>query len=190
MPRSSHLLLVAAAAAALAACRRSTPVAAAPEAAPVPSAAPTPPESPGNRSGEPIDEVRQRSADAEREREARAILEAPIHFGFDLAELDAEARLQLDAKLSVLQRHRDVRLRISGHTDERGADEYNLALGQRRAAAVRRHLVQYGLAEGRLEVVSFGEERPLCTESEESCWRRNRRADFEIIAGVLMGTRS
>ena len=115
---------------------------------------------------------------------ARAKLEAPVYYDFDRSEIVSPSRISLDGKLDVLSAYPSVRLRISGHADERGSDEYNLALGQRRAAAAKRYLVQRGIAESRLEIVSFGEERPVCTASDESCWMRNRRAEFEIVSGA------
>lgn len=115
---------------------------------------------------------------------ARARLEAPIYFDFDQSDIMPAARVTLDAKLELLRANPSVRMQISGHADERGSDEYNLALGQRRAASAKRYLVQRGVADDRLEVISFGEERPACTASDESCWTRNRRDDFEITAGA------
>lgn len=73
---------------------------------------------------------------------------------------------------------------ISGHADERGSDEYNLALGQRRAVAAKRYLVDHGIDATRLGVVSYGEEHPVCTASAEACWSKNRRAEFEITMDV------
>ena len=76
-----------------------------------------------------------------------------------------------------------MRIRIAGHTDERGSDEYNLALGQRRAAAAKRYLIAQGIDEARIDVVSFGEERPMVEGSDESAWSQNRRDEFEIVVG-------
>jgi peptidoglycan-associated lipoprotein len=76
-----------------------------------------------------------------------------------------------------------IALRIAGHTDARGSDEYNLALGQRRAAIVKRHLMERGIAGARLEVVSFGEERLAAEGDDESARSQNRRAEFEITSG-------
>lgn len=121
---------------------------------------------------------------ARRLAEAQATLIAPIHFDYDRSELMPEARRILDAKVPILLGDPDLRLRLDGHTDERGSDDYNLALGQRRAAAAQRHLVWQGIPASRLEMTSFGEERPACEASEESCWSRNRRVEFEITAGV------
>jgi peptidoglycan-associated lipoprotein len=77
------------------------------------------------------------------------------------------------------------RIRIAGHTDSRGSDEYNLALGQRRAAAAKRYLTDRGIDGSRVEIVSFGEERGTCTEESDSCWSRNRRDEFEITGGDI-----
>lgn len=115
--------------------------------------------------------------------DARAVLTEMIFFDYDQSELRTEARETLDAKLAFLQSNPAVRIRVAGHTDERGSDEYNLALGMRRAAAAKRYLVGLGIAESRIAVVSFGEERPLNAESTEAAWAQNRRDEFEIVAG-------
>ena len=123
---------------------------------------------------------------AERERAlaaAKATLAAPVYFEYDSDELSADARATLDAKLPILRQNAPLRLRVAGHTDERGSDEYNLALGQRRAAAVKRYLTDQGIDGARIEIVSFGEERPAVAGSTEEAWRMNRRAEFEITAG-------
>jgi peptidoglycan-associated lipoprotein len=106
-----------------------------------------------------------------------------IFFEYDQADLSAESRATLDAKLPILNANPSMRIRIAGHTDERGSDEYNIALGQRRAAAAKRYLVSQGIAEDRIDVVSFGEERSLVQGSDESAWAQNRRDEFEIIVG-------
>jgi peptidoglycan-associated lipoprotein len=119
----------------------------------------------------------------------RALMTAPVYFAFDQSDLDAEARRTLDAKLVELDREAAIRLAITGHTDERGSDEYNMALGMRRAAAARRYLTQRGVAEDRLEIDSRGEEQGTCDESTEACWSQNRRAAFAITAGGPVATR-
>ncbi|MGQ0649704.1 MAG: OmpA family protein [Gemmatimonadaceae bacterium] len=134
------------------------------------------------------------SADAARaraEREAleratgalRTTLAQKVYFDYDQAELSGEATSVLDAKLAIILANAGLRLRISGHADERGSDEYNLALGQRRAAAVKRFFTDRGVDASRIEVVSFGEERPEATDGTEDAYRLNRRAEFEITAG-------
>ncbi|MEO7966612.1 MAG: peptidoglycan-associated lipoprotein Pal [Gemmatimonadaceae bacterium] len=125
---------------------------------------------------------------ARREREAvdamRVTLTSAIHFDYDRDELLAAAVKTLDAKVTVLRANPSVHLRVEGNTDERGSDEYNLALGQRRAVAAKRYLVDHGVEDKRLEVASYGEERPLCREASDSCWSQNRRDDFSILSGL------
>jgi peptidoglycan-associated lipoprotein len=121
--------------------------------------------------------------------EARAALGAPVYFAYDRSDLSSEARGKLEAKGPILNGSPALRVRLEGHTDERGSDEYNLALGQRRAASVRQFLIALGVPEARLDIASFGEERPACQESVESCWSRNRRVEFEIVAGDLIVAR-
>ncbi|MGH7719667.1 MAG: peptidoglycan-associated lipoprotein Pal, partial [Gemmatimonadaceae bacterium] len=124
---------------------------------------------------------------AERERalaEVRNTLGAAIYFEFDSDALSPEASGSLDAKLAILNANPGVRIRISGHADERGSDEYNLALGQRRAATAKRYLSQRGIADDRIEIISFGEERPAAEGGDESAWTQNRRDEFEITAGA------
>ena len=113
----------------------------------------------------------------------RSALTAPIYFDYDSDALGESARSALDQKLGILQSNSGVRLRIAGHADERGSDEYNLALGQRRAAAAKRYLTQRGIPEGQIEIISYGEERPAATSGDESAWAQNRRDEFEITAG-------
>ncbi len=114
---------------------------------------------------------------------ARAAFAQAIYYDYDKSDLKPEARATLDAKLPLLRANANVRIRIAGHTDERGSDAYNIALGQRRAAAAKRYLVDQGIAADRIDVVSFGEDRPAAMGSDESAWSRNRRAEFEIIVG-------
>ena len=113
----------------------------------------------------------------------RSALTAPIYFDYDSDAIGDAGRSALDQKLAILQANSGVRLRIAGHADERGSDEYNLALGQRRAAAAKRYLTQRGIPEGQIEIVSFGEERPVASGSDESAWAQNRRDEFEVTAG-------
>ncbi len=123
-------------------------------------------------------------AEAAAQASMRATLTAGIHFDFDKSDLRAEDQAILDAKIPILLANPGVTLRIAGNTDERGSTEYNLALGQRRAATAKRYLTDHGVADARLETISNGEERPLCTEHDESCWSQNRRDEFTITAGA------
>ncbi len=110
-----------------------------------------------------------------------AKITGPIYFDFDKSDIRPDAAATLDAKVPWLQANPGMRIRIEGNADERGSDEYNLALGQRRAAAAKRYLVEKGIDAGRFDLVSYGEERPVCTEQTEECWQRNRRDDFVIV---------
>lgn len=114
---------------------------------------------------------------------ARAAFASAIYFDLDKSELTAEARAALDAKLPLLRANPNVRIRIAGHADDRGSDEYNVALSQRRAAAAKRYLVDQGIPADRIDVAGFGEERPAVQGSGEEAWSKNRRDEFEIIVG-------
>ncbi len=186
--RAGVLFLVAAAS--VAACRKK------PQAAPTPT--PTVNQDSidaERRRADSIAAARQREQEerdrlareaAERERrmnEARSALTAAVYFDYDAAEIRDDARAVLEAKLPLLTANPGLRLRVGGHTDSRGSDEYNLALGQRRASAVKRWMAARGIDESRVEIVIFGEERGTCAEEDESCFSRNRRAEFEVTAG-------
>jgi len=171
-----------------------------PEPAPIPAAQPTatPPRGP-NADSAAAENARKaaerRRADSIAAAEAemrdrasaaaglRATLTATVHFAYDQSDLRPEDKSILDAKIPILQANTGVTIRVSGHTDERGSDEYNLALGQRRAAAAKAYLVQHGIAESRIETISYGEERPSAQGSDEGAFAQNRRAEFEITAG-------
>lgn len=114
----------------------------------------------------------------------RALLEAPVLFEYDASDVTGDARTVLDAKLPVLRTNAALRVRISGHTDSRGSDEYNLALGLRRAAATRKYLSDRGIDVARIDIVSFGEERPSASGEGEDAFATNRRAEFEILSGA------
>ena len=115
----------------------------------------------------------------------RATLEQPIHFGFDQSDLSPGARRILAAKGEILRATPALTLRIEGHADARGSDEYNLALSVRRAAAAKRFLVSLGIAADRLETVGYGEEQPLEQADSEEAWATNRRDEFRVSSGPL-----
>jgi len=99
-----------------------------------------------------------------------------VFFGFDRYDLSAEAQATLDRQAQWLQQYPNLRVTVEGHTDERGTREYNLALGDRRANAVRNYLIARGLSPDRIATVSYGKERPAVVGSNEAAWARNRRA--------------
>jgi len=115
----------------------------------------------------------------------RAILEERIHFELDRSDLTPAARSILATKVVILRSAPELTLRIDGHADERGSDEYNLALSKRRAAEAQRFMVSQGIAVSRLESVGYGEEQPLDRASNESAWAMNRRAGFQVTGGAL-----
>jgi peptidoglycan-associated lipoprotein len=106
-----------------------------------------------------------------------------VHFAFNQYNVQAMDKATLDKQAAWLQRYPSVRVTIEGHCDERGTREYNLALGARRANAVKEYLVSQGVSAARLETVSYGKERPICTESNESCWAQNRRG-VSVVSGA------
>lgn len=106
-----------------------------------------------------------------------------IYFDFDRYDLSADARTILRANADWLKNNSTARVEIEGHCDDRGTNEYNLALGAKRAQAAREYLVSLGVAAGRLSTISYGEEIPVCKEATESCWGQNRRARFVILQG-------
>ena len=129
----------------------------------------------------------ERAAEAERQRAiaaARATLEEMVFFDYDMAEIRDDAVAVLREKVNILRASPQVRLRIEGYCDERGSTAYNLALGNRRAEAIRQFLTGFGLSESRFEIVSVGEGRPLVQGSNEDAWARNRRVEFVITAGA------
>jgi peptidoglycan-associated lipoprotein len=103
-----------------------------------------------------------------------------VHFDFDSYAIGLSEAKVLDESVQWLKRHPGALLLIEGHTDDRGTNEYNLVLGERRAKASKNYLVSHGVASGRITILSYGEERGVCHEKAESCWTRNRRAHFLV----------
>ena len=120
---------------------------------------------------------------SERARAVAADLAAMINFEYDQAVIRSADQGTLDRKATILGANPNVKLQISGHADERGSDEYNLALGNRRAAAAKRYLENKGIDGSRMDVVSYGEERPLNPGHDEAAYAQNRRDEFQITAG-------
>jgi peptidoglycan-associated lipoprotein len=105
-----------------------------------------------------------------------------VLFAYDSYTLGDSQRTQLQATADFLRRRTAVRVTIEGHADARGTNEYNLALGERRANAVKDYLVSLGVGGDRLSVESKGEEQQVCSEQSESCWSQNRRGHFVVTA--------
>jgi peptidoglycan-associated lipoprotein len=184
MRAPSLLMLLTAAAFAVACGGRSAPEEPVPEPTPAPAPeepAPEPEDDSAER--ERLERERMAREAAERARTLNADLAAMINFDYDQAVVRPPDQETLDRKAAILLANPGVRLRIAGHADERGSDEYNLALGNRRAAAAKRYLENKGVDASRLEVVSYGEERPLNPGNDETAYAQNRRDEFEITAG-------
>jgi peptidoglycan-associated lipoprotein len=105
-----------------------------------------------------------------------------VFFELDKSDLSDAARTSLQKDAEWMKRWSSTRVTVEGHADARGTNEYNLALGERRAASTRDYLVSLGVAAARINTVSKGKEQPVCTESNESCWSQNRRGHFVITA--------
>jgi peptidoglycan-associated lipoprotein len=141
------------------------PVSAAP--APVPAPAPDPDPLAGD-----IDSVNEYLL-------GRGLL-GDAYFEYDRTDLSPEVRDRLARNARFLKEHPQFLVTIEGHCDERGTGEYNLALGERRAASVRDYLVSLGVPANRLSILSYGKERPVCEDPDEGCWRRNRRGHHRV----------
>ena len=114
----------------------------------------------------------------------RATLTTPVQFEFDRAEITEEGIRLLDQKVEALQKNPAVRLRIEGNADDYGSDEYNMVLSQRRAAVVNRYFTERGIDGSRVQIVSYGEEKPICTDRDEGCRSKNRRDEFVVLSGL------
>ena len=184
LPTATLVLLVL-----IAGCNRRVPPPAPPPPAPPPPAAtpappPPPPPPPAPAPAPPPkplteDEIFQRKTLAELNAEMPL---GDVFFDYDMSTIREDARPILQRNADYLRRWTTTRVTIEGHADSRGTAEYNLALGGRRAGAIRDYLVSLGIAPDRLLAVSKGEETPLCTDENEACWARNRRGHFVFTA--------
>lgn len=101
-----------------------------------------------------------------------------IYFDYDKSDVRPDQQSSIQADVAFLQQHANITFTVEGHCDERGSTEYNLALGDSRASSVKNALVSGGIGADRIKTVSFGKEKPFCTESNEACWQQNRRGHF------------
>lgn len=162
----------------LGACAHQQPVAKPAAPPPVAAAAPAAPASPAPAEDQA----------AERERAAKdlaALLRgAVIRFDFDAALLTPESRSRLQELAEAMRARPQVGIKISGNCDDRGTEEYNLALGQKRAAVAKKYLADLGIDQGRIETISYGEERPVDARETEDAWAANRRDEFTMTRGL------
>jgi peptidoglycan-associated lipoprotein len=143
-----------------------------------PEPTPTPPTTTETPAEKPSDTTPTPPAPSPKEMSASDL--QPVFFDFDSAILRDDARSTLDANARMLRDHGTVKVVIEGHCDERGTVEYNQALGERRAQAARDYLSQAGIAEARLQIISYGKERPFDPGHDEAAWAKNRRAHFAL----------
>ncbi len=160
----------------------------APAPAPAPAAAPTVDSS---RIRDSLANAKRMadSVSAEHERQAAAVaaarsaLVAKMFFDYDKSDITDQGKAILDAKVPILNANTGIRIRVEGNCDRRGSDEYNLALGQRRAAAAKRYLTDHGIDAARIDIISYGAERPVAEGDAEDAYSQNRRDEFAIVAG-------
>jgi peptidoglycan-associated lipoprotein len=144
----------------------------------------------GPAAASPIEAAR--SVDVEPDVRDLATREVPelkiVHFSYDSDLLDEASRETLKGNAEYLKTHSEMKIQVAGNCDQRGTVAYNLALGQRRAAAVRSYYGALGIEAARVATISYGKEKPLCSESNESCWTRNRRAaTLEVLSPNVAG---
>jgi len=188
-PTAGALVLCLALSAGLAGCTKKAPAATpappppAPPAAPVvPPPPPPPPAPPATPPSNPVlsEEEIFKNKTLEQLNAERPL--SDVFFDLDQATIRDEARGLLQKDVDWLKRWSGTRITVEGHCDERGSTEYNLALGERRANAVREYLMALGVPGTRVQIVSKGKESPFCSESNEGCWQQNRRGHFIITA--------
>lgn len=146
-----------------------------------PSVAPAKEEPQVEQKTEPMKEEAKPEAAQEEAKERAAAASAglqPIYFDFDKSFIRDDARPVMKANAEWLKANPKVKIKIEGNCDERGTKEYNQALGQRRATSAKKYLTDMGISAKRISLISYGKEKPICTEHTEDCWQKNRRDDF------------
>lgn len=132
----------------------------------------------------------QRAADSvaalQTTRQMQKILTTMIHFDYDRSVIRPGDAQVLDLKIPVLQANNDVRIQVAGNCDERGSDEYNLALGNRRAIATKAYLAAHGVDADRIETITYGEERPVDPRHTPTAWAMNRNAQFQLLTPAVV----
>lgn len=162
----------------LAGCARKKPTTPPAQPAPVTQEVPAPAPAATPRPADAVASPLDGDLVAAHEHAYRTGLLGDVYFEFDLASLDEAARERLARNAEFLRQRPEFVVSLEGHCDERGTNDYNLALGERRAQSARDYLLSLGIDGARLRTISYGEERPVCSTSDESCWQRNRRVHF------------
>jgi peptidoglycan-associated lipoprotein len=111
---------------------------------------------------------------------AKEVLEVSVYFDYNQAVLTDQAKATLSKKAEYLVKNPNIKVTIEGHCDERGSNEYNLALGERRASAVTKYFATFGVPKDQMKTITYGKEKPVCFEHNESCWTKNRRASIVV----------
>ena len=180
MKKTIFVVLALAAATAFTACAKKVPPAPPPPPPVAPEAPPpAPPPPPKPEVAPVVDEYARLRAMSAEEIEKSGLLKE-VYFDYDKADIREPDRATLAQNADALKRFDFLRITVEGHCDERGTVEYNLALGERRAKAALDYLLSMGVPADRLKTVSYGKEVPVCTQSSEDCWQRNRRAHFTV----------
>jgi len=181
MKKPVLILLTLALVSSLSACGKKPPVAPPPPPPPVAPEAPppAPPPAPRPEVAPQVDEYARIKSMTAEEIEKLGLL-GDVHFDYDKADIRESERATLSKNAEVLKKYDFLRVTVEGHCDERGTVEYNLALGERRSKAALDYLVSLGVPAERLKGVSYGKEMQLCTDSNETCWQKNRRAKSTV----------
>ncbi len=160
-------------------CPKKTEVTSAPEAQQETVAAPA---APAAASAPDTAKTGDAAADSQERSALAAAGLKPVYFDYDRSGIRDEAREVMKANAEWLKANPKAKIKIEGNCDERGANEYNQALGQRRAASAKQYLAGLGAAGSRISLISYGKEKPVCTEGTEACWQKNRRCDFVVAS--------
>ena len=178
--RHTAIILALAAAVSFAACGKKTPPPAPPPPPPVAPEPPPPAPPPPKPEVKPqVDEYARLKAMASDEIDRLGLLQE-VYFGYDKSDIREADRAALSKNAETLKKFDFLKVTLEGHCDERGTVDYNLALGERRARAAYDYLVSLGVPADRLRTVSYGKEIPVCSDSNEDCWQRNRRAKLTV----------
>ncbi len=158
-------------------CPQKTEVSSAPETQKETVTAPAPPA--GETSGKT-----EAKAEESKQETAAASEEGlkPIYFDFDRSIIRSDARSVMQANAKWLKANPKAKIRIEGNCDERGTIEYNQARGQRRSTSAKKYLTDMGISAKRITLISYGKEKPICSEQDEACWQKNRRDDFVVVS--------
>lgn len=185
MSMRARIVVLIAVVAGMSGCHKQAPPATQPIPVTPPAAPVADPSSRGQSTPPNTRPVPDNTADDEGRRMVVASITAMIHFDYNAAVLLPADKAKLDAKAAILQANLDVRIRITGDCDERGSDQYNIALGMRRAMVAKEYLSLAGIDGARIEVTSLGREMPLDDSHTEAAWATNRRDEFTVTAGSI-----